>query len=94
MSDDTNFVPRLDGTGSLGRTDKRWNEVRKRIPRTVGQADDSVYEAFLFYAVRYWPEGYLRHILDAIQFANFLKANQIGRPDKRELRALQRILSS
>lgn len=27
MSDDTNFVPRLDGTGSLGRTDKRWNEV-------------------------------------------------------------------
>jgi len=27
MSDDINFVPRLDGTGSLGRTNKRWNEV-------------------------------------------------------------------
>ena len=30
MSDDTNFVPRLDGTGSLGRTDKRWNEVHAK----------------------------------------------------------------
>ena len=30
MSDDTNFVPRLDGTGSLGRTDKRWNEVHTK----------------------------------------------------------------
>ena len=30
MADDTNFVPRLDGTGSLGRTDKRWNEVHAK----------------------------------------------------------------
>ena len=30
MPDDTNFVPRLDGTGSLGRTNKQWNEVHAK----------------------------------------------------------------
>jgi hypothetical protein len=30
MPNDKNFVPRLDGTGSLGRTDKQWNEIHAK----------------------------------------------------------------
>jgi hypothetical protein len=72
---------------------KRWNEVRSLIPKTVQHLDEEGRDLFMFYANQNWPEGHLRHPLDAYQFLQFLISNKIHRPSGMELKRVQRMKS-
>ena len=73
---------------------KRWNEVRQLIPGTVGDLGEEAKELFMFYAKQNWPEGHLRHPLDALQFLKFLSNNKLYRPSGMELKKLRSMASS
>lgn len=72
---------------------KRWNEVRSLIPKTVQDLGEEAQDLFMFYANQNWPKGHRRHPLDAFQFLQFLISNKIHRPCGMELKRVQRMKS-
>jgi glucan biosynthesis protein len=68
---------------------KRWNEVRSLIPKTVQDLGEEAHDLFMFYANQNWPEGHRRHPLDAFQFLQFLIGNKIHRPSGMELKRVR-----
>ncbi len=53
---------------------KRLLEVGKRLPRTLNLLNRRGPDLFKQYAQGSWPEGHLRHVRDAAEFAAFLEA--------------------
>lgn len=75
-----------------GLLEKRWHEIRKRIPRTAAQLGSKGYELFLVDAERTWPEGHRRHWLDAWAFVNQRQRAEDSRVDAAEAAMLQFIV--
>ena len=67
---------------------KRWHEVTKLLPNTIEKIDD-VWTIFRYFATRSWPEGHLRHFVDAHNFVSFLEENQIVKVDAAEKRRVR-----
>ena len=51
---------------------KRFHEVAKLLPHTVGQLGWKAKTHFWTYAESYWPSEYRRHLDDAVHFCRFL----------------------
>ena len=64
---------------------ERWFEVRKLIPKTIGQLGAEGRELFQYYANHKWPSGHRRHPQDAMGFLRFLKTNRICKPPSSEI---------
>ena len=52
--------------------DKRFSAVRHLLPLTIERLGAQAKPQFVKHAVAYWPEGHLRHKLDAMEFCNRL----------------------
>lgn len=72
--------------------EKRWHEIKKLIPLTLQNSDQNLKDAFDFYATKFWPTDYRRHLADAFKFLQFLEQNEIAIPHKSEKRNLKRAL--
>jgi hypothetical protein len=53
---------------------KRFCETAKLLPLTFLRLGDAAENLFLNYAQSHWPVGHRRHLLDAIEFAQLLRA--------------------
>ena len=68
---------------------KRFFEVRRMIPATCTVMGAAARSSFLAYAETYWPEGYGRHVQDAVAFCRYLlrrKSVEVNRPELNRLR--------
>ena len=65
---------------------KRWHEVTKLLPNTIAQIGDEAETLFRYFARHSWPEGHLRHYVDAHNFVSFLEENQVVEVDATEKR--------
>ena len=65
---------------------KRWHEVTKLLPNTIAQVGDEAETLFRYFATNSWPEGHLRHFIDAHNFVSFLEENQVVEVDAIEKR--------
>ena len=72
---------------------KRWHEVVRLAPNTVGNLGDEGPQLFRFHAQSYWPDGHRRHLLDARRFLQFLLKNGVGSVDADEFDALRRMVA-
>jgi len=75
-----------------GLLEKRWHEIRKRIPRTAARLGSEGYDLFLVDAERTWPEGHRRHWVDAWAFVNQRQQAGDSRVDAAEAAMLQFIV--
>jgi hypothetical protein len=56
---------------------KRLHELQSILPNTFNLNKLDLSQSFLKYAESYWPEGYSKHRLDAIEFSHYLRNHKI-----------------
>lgn len=67
---------------------KRRSEVAKHIPKTVKYLGPSFVDLFHRHSIRFWPEGHLRHLVDAQCFLDSLPPESVASAEQTLLRTL------
>ena len=72
---------------------KRFHEVRRLLPVTMGSLINDGRPQFFLYAAKRWPNGQKRHIDDAVAFCYFIERKCLGLVNRFERMWLEFILA-